>query len=156
MSSISSIEIAYKHMRVCSCKLILIYISYIGTPKFPQKKDRESPGTSKAPERNLRGFFEENHNYSVRNRRHQVATSSDEEETSENTLTTEKPRQSEKKKWSPNETDLIKIHLKKYLDNDSLYPSAAELVSFSNKYLTSERTVAQIKSKIQYLKRQAK
>ena len=63
-----------------------MYISYIGTSKAPQRNDRESS--------------EKDHNYSAKNRhcRYQVLASSDEEETSENTLPTKKTRQSEKSK----------------------------------------------------------
>lgn len=94
---------------------------------------------------------EGNYNFLVKNRhrRHEVAAS-DVEETSENAPPRKKPRMSEKKKWSSSEIDLIKMHLQKYLGNNSLYSSAAELASFANKYLTSEITVAQIKIKIQY------
>lgn len=94
---------------------------------------------------------------STENRRHRTISASENEENFSDVIpekVSKKSRPSIKKKtWSPTDINLIKKHFAKYLVNNSSYPSGAEIKKFSEKYLKSDRTVIQIKSKIQHLKK---
>ncbi|KAK5640077.1 hypothetical protein RI129_010888 [Pyrocoelia pectoralis] len=58
-----------------------------------------------------------------------------------------------KQKWTDDELLLLKTHFAKYMNKNSLYPNTNEMNNFIYNYLKTNRTVPQLRSKIQHLKK---